>query len=186
MPWVLVTLLTGTTLMAASRTRAIRDAYAQDRLSRRSLQRGDFVPAFELRTTADTPAIVGAIRGDSLQLLVLLTSTCPYCERSEAAWREIAEGVAARRWPVRLLALTTDSAAQAARHAIEADLGFPLASILEVRQAALLRAYTVPQTVLVRGDGRVLHVRLGELPRGLAVDSILNAIGDVVARARVP
>ena len=128
---------------------------------------------------------LGKTEGDSLQLVVLLTSSCPYCKASLPAWSALARELSDSMRAVSIIALTTDSAHVATAYAVEHGLGFPLVPIPERRLAALFRAFTVPQTVLLGSDGRILYSRLGTLELGPSVDSIRAAIRDRTGRPRV-
>jgi len=136
------------------------------------------------------PAFVGAsVKGDSLtvgqrppherQVLFFLTSTCPYCRETLPHWKQLAERLSTSRRTsprVQVVALTTDSMRTAAAYAESNQLSFPLVPFPTPKFISLYRAFSVPQTVAIDSDGRVLFSRSGVINTRLVLDSVIAAV----------
>lgn len=110
-------------------------------------------------------------------MLILLTAACPYCRQTLPRWTELAGRLAARAPTapaVQLVALTTDSLAVAAPYAEANGLPFALVPFPSRKHASLYRGFSVPQTVVIDADGRVLFARNGVLDTPAALDSVLS------------
>jgi len=70
-----------------------------------------------------------------------------------------------------------DSAHLVRTYGEEHDLRFPIATLEDLRYAALFRATRVPVTLVVGEPGRVLYGRTGALSSEEALDSVLSALG---------
>jgi thiol-disulfide isomerase/thioredoxin len=185
LPWALVVALTVALVATIDRGRQVRGELVDQGIKSRFLQQGAFVPAFVASTTSGLAVRVGSVAPDSLQLIVLVTSGCPFCQASEPAWHALSSALAEAELPVRMLAVTTDTGHIAISYAHESRFRFDVVPIAERRLVSLLRASTVPQMLLVNADGRVLYSRLGTLPLGPATDSTLAAIRERLAVAGV-
>jgi len=135
---------------------------------------GVFVPTF-VEATLNGDSIVIAKPGER-QLLFFLTTTCPYCRATVPVWNELSREFASRRG-VTVLGVVLDSAHRAQEYRDELDIHFPLVVLEDRRYAVLMRANTVPLTMIIDGvTGRMVHARSGELVGSAAVDSIRTAI----------
>ena len=106
------------------------------------------------------------------QVLFLYATTYPVCRANLPLWRDLSRRLGARA--VQVYGVSLDSAAVTQRFAVDDTLAFPSALLSDTRSAGLLRAFAVPQALVVGSDGRVLYSRQGVLS-GAAVDSVIAA-----------
>jgi len=76
---------------------------------------------------------------------------------------------------VQVVALTTDSMRAAAAYAESNQLPFPLVPFTTPKIISLYRAFSVPQTVVIDSNGRVLFSRNGVINTKQALDSVVAA-----------
>lgn len=136
---------------------------------------GLVVPEYPVETLSGEPVILGRATSGERQVLFFFTTTCEYCLASLPAWNALA-AEADRLDGVTVVGVGLDSALLVRRYAEEHDLQFPIATLEDLRYAALFRATRVPLTVVIGEPGRVLYGRTGELSSEAAVDSILMAL----------
>ncbi len=137
-------------------------------------QAGQFVPAFVAATiTGDTVRILS---GDtaSRQLLLVFTTTCPYCEASVPAWNDLARRAALQGAAV--LGISLDSLDQTRRYAQQHGLQYPVIQFPNEAYRRMYRANTVPITMVIDGSGHVIYARMGVVETEAAKDSILAAV----------
>jgi len=178
-PWALLALLAVIVVVLGAKFRGLREDFQDHRRADSRLQRAAYVPAFTAVSSAGDSVLIGEGQADSRQVLILLTSTCPFCRETLPSWKQIAKRISeapSSRQVVQVVALTTDSAAIARRYAEASDLPFPLVSLPTRRLASLYRAFVVPQTIVLDSDGRVLFARHGVINTKQAVDSIIAGL----------
>lgn len=157
----------------------LRAQLEQTQSDRFRLQRGEFVSAFTAIATDGQAHTVASHDSGSVHIVYLLTSRCPYCRATMPRWDALAKHLQANDQPnVRVTALTSDSLPVARALADSMQFAFPLVSFPDLRTLSLYRAQVVPQTAVIRGDGRILYVRHGAITTDAAIDSIV-----AVARA---
>lgn len=157
----------------------VRAQLEQAQSDRFRLQRGEFVPAFTAVATDGQVHTVASHDSASVHIVYLLTSRCPYCRATMPRWDALAQQfLTDSQSNVRVTALTSDSLPVARALADSMQFAFPLVSFPDLRTLSLYRAQVVPQTAVIRGDGRILYVRHGAITTDAAIDSIV-----AVARA---
>jgi peroxiredoxin len=177
-PWALAAISTGFLVTVTRKYGRLSEQIVEHRSNDRHLRRGEYFPTFEATAVDGTPQIVGesAHLGDR-QVIFLLTSTCPYCKRTLPTWKTLAGRLDSASHPnVRVFALTTDSLSAAMQFTNSHALGFRLIPFPASKLARLSRAYTVPQTLVLNHQGRVLYSRLGAMETRAAQDSVLKAV----------
>jgi peroxiredoxin len=135
-------------------------------------QVGTYLPTLALATLDGDPVQLG--QGNAPQILVVLTTTCPYCLASLPTWEALADS--ALTVGARFVGIVLDSVTKAVAYRQEHQLAFPLVVFEERRQRALYRAGTVPQTLVLDREGRVRHAAFGVFDRPTAVDSVLATV----------
>jgi peroxiredoxin len=147
-------------------------------------QAGQYVPAFR-GATLDGDSVT-VVPGDpsARQVLAVFTTTCPYCEASVPAWNQLAEELGPEGVPV--IGISLDSLQAAAAYGATHGLRYPVVRFPSRAIQHMYRGGWVPATLVIDGEGRVLHSRMGQLDSGIAMDSILAAVhwmpGTVAAR----
>ena len=139
--------------------------------------RGMYVPAFQATTLEGTPATIGEVQGEGRQVLLMYTTTCPYCLSSLPAWKQLAAtadtltGVQASVYGVSL-----DSAHVTRQYIDRHRLPYPTVRFPSVKMAGMYRAGSVPITLVLDEQGRTIYSRTGELKEPAAIDSVIAAI----------
>lgn len=133
---------------------------------------GMFVPEFEADALDGRTVHVGAPAVGERQVVVFLTTTCPYCLKTVPFWKEIAEQL-----PGRVVGVQLDSAHLGPVYVQEHAIGFPVVPVAARRIPMLYRVRSVPLTLVVDEDGRVVHARRGEIIERAAADSVVAAAG---------
>ena len=136
---------------------------------------GLVVPEHPVETLTGEPVILGRATSGERQLLFFFTTTCEYCLASLPAWKALA-AEAGRLHGISVVGVGLDSAHLVKRYGEEHELRFPIATLEDLRYAALFRATRVPLTVVIGEQGRVLYGRTGEMSTEAAVDSVLMAL----------
>lgn len=139
--------------------------------------RGMWLPAFQAATLEGQPATIGEIQGEGRQVLLMYTTSCPFCLSSIPAWKQIKAvtdtmtSIRAAVYGVSLDSVTTTQA-YIAKH----QLPYPTVRFPDEKIAGMYRAGTVPITLVLDERGRAIYSRTGELKSRAAVDSVLQAI----------
>lgn len=178
-PWVLLSLSAAMLVALGVKYRTLREGFLEHRRADTRIQRGAYVPSFTGVSTAGDSLTVGVPSAGRRQLLILLTSTCPFCRETLPVWKGLAErlsGLSSAGQGVRVLGLTTDSMSVATKYAEANDLPFPLVPFPNRKLASLYRGFTVPQTIVIDAEGRVVFARHGVIGTAQAADSIVAAL----------
>lgn len=138
---------------------------------------GMYVPAFQATTLEGAPATIGEVQGEGRQVLLMYTTTCPYCLSSLPAWKQVAAaadtltGVRASVYGVSL-----DSADVTQQYIAQHRLPYPTVRFPSTKFAGMYRAGSVPLTLVLDEQGRTIYSRTGELKDPAAIDSVIAAI----------
>ncbi len=176
-PWLIALACVVMIAGLLKRTSDVKAQYASHRADDERLRRGDFVPAFASLATNGDSLVLGSAPSGRTQIVIILTSTCPYCQATLPMWRALSDAVAtdSRFASVDVIAVTTDSMHIASNYANAVALPFPLVPFPELRLLSLYRGSLVPQTVVVGHDGRVQYARHRVIETRAAIDSLLAA-----------
>jgi peroxiredoxin len=164
-------------LALSYRNHSLRAEFIDHRRSDMRAERGDFIPTFTTRAT-DGQILTVAHNEDSTarQVVFVLTSTCPYCRQTLPSWGRITTRLRATgARPVSVIALTSDSLAEAKRFASAQQFAFPVVPFPERKLVTLSHARVVPQTLILNAEGRVIFSRRGVIATRAAEDSIVDA-----------
>jgi peroxiredoxin len=149
---------------------------------------GGYLPALRLASTAGDSVLVGDPAPGRRQLLLVFTTTCPFCRATLPVWDSLVDSLHRSLAPIDIVGVSLDSVAPARDYAGKHALPFPVAIMTEVRSRFLFRAAAVPQTVVVGAGGRVRYATTGRLTGGPVLDSVYRAVfgsGDSVELAKV-
>ena len=140
--------------------------------------RGMWMPAFQTATLEGQPATIGEVQGgEGRQVLLMYTTTCPYCLSSIPAWKQIkaaADTITSIRTAV--YGVSLDSADVTRKYIAQHRLPYPTVRFPDEKVAGMYRAGTVPITIVLDERGRAIYSRTGELSNQAAVDSVIQAI----------
>lgn len=177
LPAIALTAAAALVVVLSLKVRDLNDRYSKlfERATRPYA--GMFVPTFQTSTLEGAPVTVGESPGAGRQVLFVFTTTCPYCQSTLPAWREIKASLdTVRSVPVAVYGITLDSVPVSRGYAAKNKLPFPVVRFPEDKLASIYRAGTVPLTVVLDEEGRMIHSRLGELKGKPAIDSVLAAV----------
>jgi len=171
-PWVVLGLAAILLVILGMQTRALRRDVRRLEGAQHLLHPGDVVPALRVARSDGDSITLGA-GPDPVQVLFVLSTTCPYCEATLPQWDTIAGRLLGTRGVVVYgVSLDPDSAtvAYAARHGMR----FPIVRFARARDAGTYRAIGSPITLVVDSSGTVLYAR-GSVLTGAATDSVVKA-----------
>lgn len=177
--WPLALIAAATALLISNAsTRRLRHEAAELRSATARLQVGDYVPVLFATSTDGRDVHFGAAAGPATYVVLLMTSQCPHCRATMPRWRALAERVAGdpALADASIIAFTSDPIETARAFADSMALPFPVVPFPDTRTLALFRGQLVPQTAVVRRDGRVTFVRHRSILELAAIDSIVLAL----------
>lgn len=139
--------------------------------------RGMWMPAFQAPTLEGQPATIGELPGEGRQVLLMYTTTCPYCLTSIPAWKQIkaaADTLTSIRAAV--YGVSLDSVDATRQYIARHRLPYQTVRFPDEKVAGMYRAGTVPITLVLDERGRAIYSRTGELKNRAAIDSVMQAI----------
>lgn len=164
-------------VLLGRRLDALGEEYSRVRRLASRLHAGSVVPAFRAATVNGDSVTIGEAPGpDTRQVLFVLTTTCPYCKASLPVWARLADSLS--RLPnrsIQVVAISLDSLETTRRYVEEHALPYPVVTFPTPKLRRLYRAGTVPETLVLDKDGRVLHAHAGLLDQPAVLDSIYRA-----------
>lgn len=140
--------------------------------------RGMYVPAFQAPTLEGQPATIGEVPAQGgRQVLLMYTTTCPYCLSSIPAWKQIKAATdTMRSVQAAVYGVSLDSVNVTRQYIQKHQLPYPTVRFPNDKVAGMYRAGTVPITMVLDEQGRTIYSRTGELKDPQAIDSVLAAI----------
>lgn len=138
---------------------------------------GFYVPTFSTTGPDRIQVVIGEAPVGERQVLVYLTTTCPYCLRSLGTWKLLYSTLDTLSSPrTRMFALSLDSVDATWRYGRQHALSFPVLHFPDEKIQRLYRARAVPQTIVLDADGRVLYAHAGVFESEAVMDSVLAAV----------
>ncbi len=152
-------------------------AYTELRAKASLPYRGYAVPTFRAGTLGGDSITVGELPDSGgRQVVFVFTTTCQFCKATLPIWAAVADSMTRLgSGTVRVVAISLDSAAAAARYATEHHLSYPVLTFPHWKTAQLFRARAVPETVVLNQLGEVVFAHIGRLEAGPALDSVYLA-----------
>lgn len=149
----------------------------QLRQARTEPMRGMWMPAFQAPTLEGQAATIGEVQGEGRQVLLMYTTTCPYCLSSIPAWKQI-KAAADTMTSIRaaVFGVSLDSVDITRQYIAKHRLPYPTVRFPDEKIAGMYRAGTVPITLVLDERGRTIYTRTGELKSPAAIDSVMQAI----------
>ncbi|HVH12989.1 MAG TPA: TlpA disulfide reductase family protein [Longimicrobium sp.] len=139
--------------------------------------RGMYMPAFNAPTVEGDSATIGQLAGEGRQVLLMYTTTCPFCLSSIPAWKEVTAAVDTMTgMRATVYGVSLDSADVTRQYITKHGLPYPTIRFPDSRTAGMYRAGTVPVTLVLDENGRAVYTRTGELRDRAAIDSVIAAI----------
>jgi peroxiredoxin len=140
--------------------------------------RGMYVPAFQAATLEGQPATIGEVPVQGgRQVLLMYTTTCPYCLSSIPAWKQL-KAATDTMTSVRaaVYGVSLDSVDATRQYIARHRLPYQTVRFPNDKVAGMYRAGTVPITLVLDEQGRTIYTRTGELKDPQAIDSVLAAV----------
>lgn len=103
----------------------------------------------------------------------MLTTTCPHCLATLSAWNQLADTALADS-AVDMVGLSLDGGDSLRGYLAAHPLPFPVVVFADPTLRFLYRAASVPQTIVLDDQGRVVHLRRGRLDAQAGVDSLIR------------
>ena len=140
--------------------------------------RGQWMPAFQAQTLeTGAPATIGELPAEGRQVLLMYTTSCPYCLSSIPAWKQITAAVdTMRSIRATVYGVSLDSIDATRQYITKHGLPYPTVRFPSEKVAGMYRAGTVPVTLVLDEQGRTIYTRTGELREKVAIDSVIAAI----------
>ena len=165
---------TGLVVALGFELRTTRAEFSAFAFRTRILQPGSYVPRLTLDLLEGNRLVLGDSAQRRCRILFVYNTTCPFCLASIPTWNDLAQR-AHESGVAEAYGVSLDSLDVTASYSRTHRLTYPTALLLDARDVSLSRAGTVPQTVLVDSNGRVLYARAGPLAEA-AVDSLWAAL----------
>ena len=185
--WVMAAgLVVGATLVVVLSQRLTRLTHEYQVLQRRAstLTTGTMVPTFQAVTLTGDTLSIGERKDGGRQVLLLLNTTCAFCQATLPVWAQLADSIRQVSPDVEVIAVSLDSLDATRRYAEEQGLNMPVVTVPTRKLSRLLRASRVPQTAVVDHEGWVLYGWTGLIAAEAIWDSIFIAI--TAAQPAVP
>jgi thiol-disulfide isomerase/thioredoxin len=127
-----------------------------------SAQAGDIVPGFRTVDLAGRP-IDFVYNGSRKSLIYIFSSGCGVCVSELPSWNRIASEAILQNYDVRGLSL--DSLEESRTHLVDKTLVFDVSTMPSMPLQRAYRVVSIPEVLLVSGDGTVDWVHYGAMTR---------------------
>lgn len=142
---------------------------------------GLFVPAFRTATLSGDSVVVPD--PENPEVLVLFSTTCPYCLASIPSWNKLARLL--QQHGTALIGISLDSTKQTIDYVADHGLDFPVAFFPDEGYRYMYRANSVPALVVLSPEGSIVYSRMGVLTEESAKDSVASAVRSEMSRNQV-
>jgi peroxiredoxin len=155
----------------------LEQAQYQLREARTMPIRGMWMPAFQAPTLEGQQATIGEVQGEGRQVLMMYTTSCPFCLSSIPAWKQI-KAATDTMTSIRaaVYGVSLDSVNVTREYIAKHQLPYQTVRFPDEKVAGMYRAGTVPVTLVLDERGRTIYSRTGELKDPVAIDSVMQAI----------
>jgi peroxiredoxin len=123
------------------------------------LKPGDNLPAFNGINAVGMETRVSYDEGD--HLLFITSTKCPWCEKTVPTWKEIAETIKGKS--VQAISISIDGKGEIESYINNRGLNFDVLNFPDASLLKVYKAFSTPQTILVKQGGRVEKVWMGML-----------------------
>jgi peroxiredoxin len=158
-PYVLILLLCVEVVALMQQNQRLKTQIARG-ATMGGLAAGDRIQPISTRTMDGRADRIAFDDAAGRQLLFVLSTTCPHCEKNLAPWREIAE---AGRGRCRVTGVSIHDLETTRHYAGTQVVGFDLVSAADSNFTMSYNIPGVPETILLGPGGVVLKTWLGEL-----------------------
>lgn len=123
------------------------------------LKPGDTLPAFNGINAVGMETRVSYDEGD--HLLFITSTKCQWCEKTVPTWKEIAETIKGKS--VQAISISIDGKGEIESYINNRGLNFDVLNFPDASLLKVYKAFSTPQTILVKQGGRVEKVWMGML-----------------------
>jgi peroxiredoxin len=174
---ILLAVAAGLVVILGLKVRTLEEHAASLNESMLLPQPGEYVPTFAVTALSGAPAVIGESPDSGRQVLFVFNTTCRYSEASLPAWQQLAAlADTFTAHPVHVYGITLDPADESRTYAASHRLGFEIVSYPAPKLERLYRTRSVPQTLVLDQDGRILFARTGVVNEPAMLDSIVAAV----------
>jgi peroxiredoxin len=155
----------------------VEDTQVQLRRARTEPLPGQYMPAFTAQTLEGGTATIGQLPAEGRQVLLMYTTSCPFCLSSIPAWKQITAAVDTMKGTHAVVyGVSLDSVDATRQYITKHGLPYPTLRFPDAKVSSMYRAGTVPVTLVLDEQGRTIYSRTGELKEEIAIDSVIAAI----------
>lgn len=124
-----------------------------------SLQPGDQVPAFN---SIDANGKEKLISYEDTDCLLMITSTtCPWCEKTLPVWKDIADKV--KGSSIHIVGVALDGKGHINEYINQNGINFEVVNFADPASQRIYKAFATPQTILIKRGGKVAKTWQGLL-----------------------
>lgn len=155
----------------------VEETQVQLRRARTEPLPGQYMPAFTAQTLEGGTATIGEMPAEGRQVLLMYTTSCPFCLSSIPAWKQITAAVdTMKSIRATVYGVSLDSVDATRQYITRHGLPYPTLRFPNEKVSSMYRAGTVPVTLVIDEQGRTVYSRTGELKEKAAIDSVIAAI----------
>jgi peroxiredoxin len=182
LPYIALAAAAVLVVVLAMKTRGLitdlEQAQLQLRRATTEPMRGMYMPAFQAATLeGGAPTTIGELPGEGRQVLLMYTTTCPFCLSSIPAWKQITAAVDTMKGTrATVYGVSLDSVDVTKQYIVKHGLPYQTVRFPNEKVAGMYRAGVVPVTLVMDEQGRTIYSRTGELKEKIAIDSVIAAI----------
>lgn len=170
-------------LILVQQNRSFKARLADEEQVSRWLAPGSYAPATSAATLDNMPVHVGVPDNQGRQAIFFFNTTCPYCQASISSWNDLYTTARATQ-SASVIGVSFDSVALTRSYVTTEDVRYPVTSLPSQRIASIYKVTSVPLSLIVDSDGRVLYSHNGPVD-SLAFRALSHALFNGVGTVRV-
>lgn len=125
------------------------------------LKAGERVESFNVKTLDGSITQIDYADSTTKYLFFILSTSCPFCEKNLAAWKNV---VAMNQKNIyKIIGISIDDLEKTKNYIATKDVSFYLTSIADTSFLRKYKISSVPETILINGNGIVEKVWAGKL-----------------------
>jgi len=156
-------LLTSEAVLLIVQNRDLKDSLRRSQVGAQiePLKTGERVETVKIRTLDGNTTDLAYTDPNKKYLLFVLSTTCPHCEKTLVNWRAIAQ--VNRDHNCDIIGVSVHGLDETKKYVASKNVGFYVVSVADTSFSRKYKISGVPETILLKGDGLVERVWIGEL-----------------------